>query len=319
MGSVGLAFLSNDPAYFLFILIGLVIYSISFLDIIMSLNRLKSRSAEDGEPLRRRRYFSSYQGDSERFFTIILSFFPGLGHFQLGLMNRGLTFMVTFFGMAAMIFFVTVLLQLNAFLLFSILLPVIWIYSIVDAIQMLSHKQKGEELIDRSVLEDLEHRRKDGKKSKAIATILSIFPGAGHLYLGLQHRGIQLMAAFLFTIYILDALRLGLFLFLIPLIWFYSFFDGMQKASRYGKEELVDEPIFGFFHQYRRWLGAGLIFIGIYYLLFNGIVPALAPTFREWMQIDLSYWFDRYFQTILLSIVLMVVGMKLFKKRETAQ
>ena len=35
-------------------------------------------------------------GDNERFYTILLSFIPGLGHFQLGLMNRGLTFLIGF-------------------------------------------------------------------------------------------------------------------------------------------------------------------------------------------------------------------------------
>lgn len=64
--------------------------------------------------------------------------------------------------------------------------------------QQLNKKQLGEELVDRSILEDLEMKREVGKKSKSIATFLSIFPGAGHLYLGLQKRGIQLMAAFLF-------------------------------------------------------------------------------------------------------------------------
>ncbi|PPA70681.1 hypothetical protein [Jeotgalibacillus proteolyticus] len=314
-----LAAFSDDMLFLGFAAAGIIVYLVSFLDIIMSLNALKSKAEEEVSSSRSRRYFPSYQGDSERFFTIILSFFPGLGHFQLGLMNRGLTFMVTFFGMAAMIFFVTFLLQLNAFLLFTILLPVVWIYSVVDALQMLSKKHNGQALVDRSILEDLEERKKDGKRSSAFATVLSIFPGAGHLYLGLQHRGIQLMAAFLFTIYILDALRLGLFLFLIPLIWFYSFFDGMQKASRYGKEELRDEPVFGFFHQYKKWLGIGLIFIGVYYLLFNGVVPALAPAFWEWIEIDLRYWFDRYFQTILLSVVLVIIGIKLVKRKETIQ
>lgn len=36
--------------------------------------------------------------DSDRFYTIILSFIPGLGHFQLGLINRGLTFLIGFLG-----------------------------------------------------------------------------------------------------------------------------------------------------------------------------------------------------------------------------
>ncbi|MDQ7860359.1 hypothetical protein RCO48_02635 [Peribacillus frigoritolerans] len=47
-------------------------------------------------------------------------------------------------------------------------------------------------------MEDFEERRESGKKSKAVATLFAIFPGAGHLYLGLQKRGIQLMAGFLF-------------------------------------------------------------------------------------------------------------------------
>ncbi|MEW9502643.1 hypothetical protein [Jeotgalibacillus marinus] len=315
LGGILFALMGVAVIFLALFLIGLLIYAISFLDIIMSLNRLKSEAMENGEELRSRRFITGKQEDSERFFTIILSLFPGLGHFQLGLMNRGLTFMATFLGMAAMIFFVTALLESNAFLLFSILLPVVWIYSFVDIMQMLSRKQNGEELKDRSILEDWETRRKDDKKSTAIATVLSIFPGAGHLYLGLQQRGIQLMAAFLFTIYILDALRLGLFLFLIPLIWFYSFFDGLQKTSRYGKEELYDEPVFGFFHQYKRWLGVGLIFIGLYYLLFNGLLPALTHKFMDWFGVDIRFLFEYYFQTFLLSIVLVIVGVKLFRKK----
>ena len=34
--------------------------------------------------------------ESERFYTILLSFIPGLGHFQLGLMQRGLSFLIAF-------------------------------------------------------------------------------------------------------------------------------------------------------------------------------------------------------------------------------
>ncbi len=49
------------------------------------------------------------------------------------------------------------------------------------------------------------------RKNKTIAMLLSMFPGAGHMYLGLQKRGLQLMAAFLFSVYFMDALRLSLF------------------------------------------------------------------------------------------------------------
>ena len=55
---------------------------------------------------------------------------------------------------------------------------------------------------------------KEEGRVRPLPRFLSMFPGAGHLYLGYQRRGVQLMAAFLFSIYILDVLRLGIFLFL---------------------------------------------------------------------------------------------------------
>lgn len=249
--------------------------------------------------------------EQERFFTILLSFIPGLGHFQLGLMNRGLTLFMAFVGTIMMVFFVTVLTSREEFLLFLAILPVIWVYGFFDAIHQLNKKHKGEEMIDRSILEDIELNRVNGKKSKSIAVALSFFPGAGHLYLGLQRRGIQLMAAFLFSIYILDVLRLGIFLFLIPIIWFYSFFDGLQKASAYGKEELDDTPIISYFLNQQKWVGIGLILLGLYYLTSHMALPAVAPLLEEWLNVDFRYWFDHYFQTTIVCLLLIGGGIKL--------
>src|SRR5690606_25400582 len=61
--------------------------------------------------------------ESERFFAIVLSLIPGLGHFQLGLMNRGLTLLVSFFGLGAMILFVTFLTGHEVFFAFLLILP----------------------------------------------------------------------------------------------------------------------------------------------------------------------------------------------------
>lgn len=249
--------------------------------------------------------------ESERFFTIVLSLVPGLGHFQLGLMNRGLTFLVSFFGLGAMILFVSVLSGRNVFLVFFAMLPVIWVYGFFDAMQQLNKKQKGETLVDRSILEDFEARKEDGKKSKAIATLLSVFPGAGHLYLGLQRRGIQLMAAFLFSIYILDILHLGVFLFLVPIIWFYSFFDGLQKASRIETEPMEDTPVISYLVNNQKWVGIGLIALGVYYLFTSIFLPVFGPVIKEYFTFDLAYWFERYFQVVVVCTLLIGGGIKL--------
>jgi hypothetical protein len=288
-------------------MVGIFIYLVSFIDMGVQVSKLKKTqkivNPDDSE--------SQSSQESERFYTIVLSFFPGLGHFQLGLMNRGLTLLATFLGLVVMVVFVTALSHRSEFLVFLAALPIIWVYGFFDAVQQVNKKQCGEELVDRTIYEDFEARREDGKKSKAIATFLSIFPGAGHLYLGMQRRGIQLMAAFLFSVYILDVLRLGIFLFLIPIIWFYSFFDGMQKVSRYGDEPVEDIPIISYFLNHQKWIGIGLIFLGLYYLVMNIALPVLSSMISKMINVDIMYWVQGYFQTGLVCVLLIGGGIKL--------
>ncbi|GHI00610.1 hypothetical protein [Neobacillus kokaensis] len=320
---VGLAFATvigiltyNQPLPIFTFMAGIFIYLISFIDMGVQISKQKKALATKDPDYP----YSKAAQDSERFYTIILSFIPGLGHFQLGLMNRGLTLLATFLGLGVMVIFISVLSNRGEFLVFLAALPIIWVYGFFDAVQQVNKKQRGEELVDRTIYEDFETRRDDGKKSKAIATFLSIFPGAGHLYLGLQRRGIQLMAAFLLTVYILDVLRLGIFLFLIPIIWFYSFFDGMQKVSRYGEGDTEDVPIINYFMNHQKWVGIGLIVMGIYYLAMNILLPAFRPMLTRIFNEDIMYLIQEYVQTGIICLLFIGGGIKLLsgskQKRE---
>ncbi|WNQ11525.1 hypothetical protein MJA45_00120 [Paenibacillus aurantius] len=251
---------------------------------------------------------TSERQHNERVFTILLSFIPGLGHLQLGLMQRGLAFLISFFGLFTMIVFVTFVTRLEGFLVFLFGLPIIWLYCMFDAVQLVHRKQKGEELQDKSIFEELEENREQGRKSRIAATLLAVVPGAGHMYLGLQRRGLQFMAAFLLSIYVLDTLRLSLFLFLIPIIWCYSLFDALQNISKYGREELKDTPLVDWLMNHQRWIGIALLALGGYYLLDNMLLPILdryAPELR------LAWRFHAYFQTVLVSLLLIGGGIKL--------
>lgn len=295
------------------VFIGVVLYIISLVDTGITASKLLHPKQSVLQP----NGIETSENEVERFRTILLSFIPGVGHFQLGLMNRGITILTAFLGLGVMVFFVAILTHRSEFLIFWAILPVIWVYGFFDAIQQLNLKQRGEQLVDRTILEDFESRREEGKKSKAIATFLSIFPGAGHLYLGMQRRGIQLMAAFLFSIYILDVLRLGIFLFFIPIIWFYSFFDGLQRASKYGDEELDDTPIISYLINHQKWIGIGFVLLGLYYLTTNILLPIMSPMLAELINIDLRFWFERYFQTAVVCVLLIGGGLKLlFGKKE---
>jgi hypothetical protein len=294
----------------IFLFIAFVVWLINMIDMIVTLLRGKpsAKVGESGQSSDERIQLQYQSHDNERFQTILLSFIPGLGHFQLGLMQRGLVFLTGFFGTLVMVFFVCFLLKKGEFLVFLGAMPIIWLYSMFDALQQVNRKQRGEDLVDRSILEDFQDSRQDGRKNKMIATILSVFPGAGHMYLGLQRRGLQLMATFLFSIYILDVLHLSLFLFFIPIIWFYSFFDALQSISKEGREELQDVPFVDWLINHQKWIGIILLALGAYYLLDEMVLGILEKLFPKQ---NISYWFHRYFQTFVVSVLLIGGGIRL--------
>lgn len=75
-----------------------------------------------------------------KFLTLVLSFIPGVGHLYLGQMSRGIQILIAFSGTIFLINF----LRLNEL---SIFLPVIWFYSVFDAL----HQNK---LVNEGILED---------------------------------------------------------------------------------------------------------------------------------------------------------------------
>ncbi len=302
------AFMNEIDIFVFFGFIAFLLYGISILDMLIHL--LRRTQSYSASPINNETYGQERidKNTNERFFTTMLALIPGLGHFQLGLMNRGLSFLIGFFGLFTMIVFVVIFTHEMGFIIFLAVLPVVWFYNLFDINQLINRKQNGEELSDRTIFEELDKHREEGKKSKVIAMLLSVFPGAGHMYLGLQRRGLQLMAAFLFSIYILDVLHLSLFLFLIPIIWFYSFFDSMQQLSRYGKEEFKDEPIVSWLINHQKWVGIGLVALGCFYLFDQALIPLLDRLFNEF---QVYYWAKSYLQTAIVAILLIGGGLKL--------
>lgn len=254
-------------------------------------------------------YAHAAEMQQEKTKTILLSIIPGLGHMSIGLMQRGITLMIAFIGLFTIIIFLSFVMSTSIMLVFLLALPVIWIYSMFDVVARLHAKQKGEPMEDRSIFEEMEGHIASGRKNKVIAISLSIFPGAGHLYLGLQQRGLQLMAGFLLIIYIMDNMRLSLFLFLLPLLWFYSFFDALHYTSRYEQEQLVDRPILTQIVPYQRWLGIAFLLVGVYYLL-DRVATQLIN--RYWIEVYSQYMEIKYMiPTAITAFILISIGLRL--------
>lgn len=286
-----------------------IVWLISTIHLVIKLLQMPVQMlAEDGSKLDYSLPSTMKTEDNERVHVILLSFIPGLGHFHMGLMQRGLSFLISFFGFMTVMLFLTGITSSDSFLLLFGALPVIWLYCMFDAVQLIHRKQAGEVVVDRTLFDELEAGREEGRRSKVLATLLSGFPGAGQMYLGLQKRGLQLMLLFLGSIYIMDLLRISFLFFLIPVIWFYSLFDGLQLVSRHGREDLQDKPVIEGFANHQGWLGGILMCLGLYFIVVNVAVPALDIRFPSW---NLEYRIREYFQTIIVSVLLIGGGLKL--------
>ncbi|MHA7967533.1 hypothetical protein ACX93W_25755 [Paenibacillus sp. CAU 1782] len=249
------------------------------------------------------------QRQQEKTRTILLSIIPGLGHMSMGLMQRGITFLISSIGLFAIIIFLSAVMNSGAILTFLLALPVIWVYGMFDAVSLLDARHQGKDVQDKSLFEGIESHIASGTKNKVLTIALAIFPGAGHLYLGLQKRGLQLMAVFLLGIYIMDTLRLSLFLFLLPLFWCFALFDAISQISKYERGALVDEPFLPVFVPYQRWIGAALFLVGVYFL-FDRIVMNVIGDY--WPFIARQYQMYKYMlPTAIIAFIMILLGMRL--------
>lgn len=69
------------------------------------------------------------------------------------------------------------------------------------------------------------------RKSRILTFLFALWPGAGQMYLGYMKRGVSLMGLFFLIFAIMGFLGLSFLAFLLPIIWFYAFFDTMNLRS----------------------------------------------------------------------------------------
>lgn len=68
-------------------------------------------------------------------------------------------------------------------------------------------------------------------KNKFLTFVLACIPGAGQMYHGLMKRGISLMLLFWGIIGVSVVTYLGVLNILLPIVWFYSFFDAVNRMN----------------------------------------------------------------------------------------
>jgi TM2 domain-containing membrane protein YozV len=147
------------------------------------------------------------------------------------------------------------------------------------------------------------------KKGSFLTFCFSLLPGAGQMYMGFMKRGISLMSFFFLLIFLASWFRLESIMLIMPIIFFYAFFDthnirAMSDEEFYALEddyilypELVKEKVRILQGKYRTVFAGALIVIGISILwnnmfdMFRNILPDIMIRILR----DLGYYVPQLF------------------------
>jgi len=101
------------------------------------------------------------------------------------------------------------------------------------------------------------------RKSPGLAGFLSMFPGLGHLYLGLYQRAFAIGGAFILAIAFTSHGRAGEFFGpLIAFIWFFAIIDAVRQAKAINRGQLAEQGFAGE-HQLKAAAGTGGLTWGV--------------------------------------------------------
>ena len=161
------------------------------------------------------------------------------------------------------------------------------------------------------------------QKKGFLLFVASLIPGAGELYMGFRKMGLSIMALFWGCIAMASFFSLDAIIFLLPIIWFYSFFNthnlkSLSEEDFHSIEDKLILPVDGFvknkeqfIKRYRNAVAILLIFIG---------AASLCSIGSNWLYQILDpeqYYFIlnivRQVPAIVLSVFLIVFGVHLIR------
>lgn len=254
-----------------------------------------------------------------KFVTFLLSFLPGLSHFYLGYVERGFIYLILFCGLCVGTFGLAVITNNNDVAVLLAGVPIIWLVALVDAFSTLSkirHNKYTNTMEDK--IDPIETKEMN---KKIITLALSMIPGAGHMYLGYQQKGLMLMGTFFFSIFLMGWLNLSLLLFILPLIWFYSFFDAFHTLNG---NDVQDMDLSKFLPTIRpaikpEYIGKGLILVGLLIMLQKVFYPVLEQVLSPIFKVYIVRQIRDYIQTSIVSLIFIIGGIKMLQKKKIVE
>jgi hypothetical protein len=168
------------------------------------------------------------------------------------------------------------------------------------------------------------------KRNKFWTVFFSFLPGAGHMFMGFMKLGVSFMALFFFCIFLSSFFSMEALLFPLPIIFFFSFFDSINKMSLPDEKFMALEDKFlvisdsgalpfdtrKIFSKSRPFIGALLIFSGVYIIsssMFWRLSHLLTDTAR-----DILIYLINNLPSFGLAGIIIYIGVRLIagKKKE---
>ena len=170
------------------------------------------------------------------------------------------------------------------------------------------------------------------EKNRFLTFIFSLMPGAGHMYLGFMKIGLSIMSLFFaiiaFSIF-LNAEAIGL---VLPIIWFYSFFDILNKRYTTDEEFQKLEDKYLFFDElmgiatmseerkfrlskWKKVVGIVLLILGVNLIWEAAISKLILLCMPYYMYSNIEGIF-RNMPKIIIAIVIIYISIKLIQEKK---
>ncbi len=166
------------------------------------------------------------------------------------------------------------------------------------------------------------------QRNRSATVVCAILPGAGHMLMGFMKRGVSFMGLFFLVIFLSSWLRIGPLLYLLPVLWFYAFFECLNIAWASAEEfsHLHDSYLFQPGNSpvlngvsSRRWAFYGgilLVFFGVYLVLDKFAVYSTG--FLSDYASSVICMISSILPQIFFGVVIILIGIRLIvgKKKE---
>ena len=164
------------------------------------------------------------------------------------------------------------------------------------------------------------------KKNKILFFLFSLIPGAAHMYIGLVKRGLVIMLALVAGAGLAMMADTPAFLLVLPVLWFYSFFDAWNKYHLPEDKLAKVQDDFLFFlnampenvRSDPRFKKVASAIIAGAYLIWDQIIVRVLIRLLSDTDAEILSQISYKLPQVAVAVILIVVGIKLIshKKRE---